>query len=223
MMDRTPEEELMQGEEQAKAYAFADFSKPHNLFIETFLGKFPEICPDFNDVVLDLGCGPCDITRRFAQSYADAGFHAVDGSAVMLEFGQELNEKAGLTSRIKLIETSLPHVNLPQQYYHTIISNSLLHHLADPLSLWETIRKHAKPFAPVFVMDLIRPVDEQTVKFLSSVYAANEPGILKEDFENSLRAAYTIKEVRKQLDEMDLGNLQVEEVSDRHMVIYGVL
>ena len=223
MMDRIPEEELMQSEEQAKAYAFADFAKPHDLFIEIFLEKFPEIHPSFNDVVLDLGCGPCDITRRFAKSYADAGFHAVDGSAVMLEFGQKLNEKAGLTARIKLIESCLPDVNLPQQYYHAIISNSLLHHLADPFSLWETIQKHAKPFAHVFVMDLIRPADEQTVKFLSGEYAANEPDILKEDFENSLRASYTIKEVRKQLDEMNLGNLQVEEVSDRHMAIYGVL
>lgn len=222
-MVRIPEEELMQSEEQAKAYAFADFSEPHNLFIETFREKFPEIPTDFNDVVLDLGCGPCDIIRRFAKSYEDAGFHAVDGSEVMLKFGQELNEKAGLTARINLIETNLPDVNLPQQYYHAIISNSLLHHLADPFSLWETIQKHAKPFAHVFVMDLIRPVDEQTVKFLSSEYAANEPDILKEDFENSLRASYTIKEVRKQLDEMDLGNLQVEEVSDRHMAIYGVL
>ena len=72
-------------------------------------------------------------------------------------------------------------------------------------------------------MDLIRPIDEQTVQFLSNGYAANESDILKEDFENSLRAAYTIKEVRQQLEEKGLIKLQVEEVSDRHMIIYGVL
>ena len=205
-MDRISEEELMNDEEQAKAYAFADFSKPHNLFIETFQEKFTDLHPGFNDVVLDLGCGPCDITRRFAKVYPDAGFHAVDGSATMLKYGQELNDEAGLTTRIKLLETCLPDVDLPQQFYHVIISNSLLHHLNDPFVLWEAIQKHAKPFAHIFVMDLIRPADEQTVKFLSSEYAENEPDVLKKDFENSLRAAYTIKEVKKQLDEMGMGN-----------------
>jgi len=222
-MERIPEEELMNGEDQAKAYAFADFTEAHNLFIEIFQEKFSDIHPSFNDVVLDLGCGPCDITRRFAKAYPDAGFHAIDGSATMLKYGQELNEKANLTTRIKLMESSLPDAELPQPFYHAIISNSLLHHLNDPYSLWNTIQKHAKPFAHVFVMDLIRPVDEQTVKYLSNEYAATEPDILKEDFENSLRAAYTIKEVRKQIDKAGLGNLEIEEVSDRHMIIYGIL
>lgn len=223
MMDRIPEPELMNEEEQAKAYAFADFSEPHNLFIKTFQKKFPAISVSFNDVVLDLGCGPCDVTRRFAQTYKDAGFHAVDGAFEMLKHAQHINQQQGFTPRIKLIEGCIPEVILPQQHYHAIISNSLLHHLADPFVLWKSIQQHAKPFAHVFIMDLLRPVDEQTVEFLSAEYAANEPDILKNDFENSLRAAYTVREVRQQLDEMGLVNLSVEELSDRHMVIYGTM
>lgn len=223
MMDRIPEPELMNGEEQAKAYAFADFAQPHNLFITLFQEKFPDIHSSFNDVVLDLGCGPCDITRRFAKAYCDAGFHAVDGAFEMLKHAQHLNQQQGFTHRIKLIEGSIADVNLPQQHYHAIISNSLLHHLADPFVLWKTIQQHAKPFAHIFIMDLVRPVDEQTVGFLSNEYAANEPDILKNDFENSLRAAFTVDEVRQQLDEMGLSNLKVEQSSDRHMIIYGTL
>lgn len=224
-MDRIPEAELMNGEEQAKAYAFADFSAAHNLFIEMFQEKFTELdfSSSFNDVVLDLGCGPCDITRKFATAYPDAAFHAVDGAAAMLKHGADLNEQASLTHRIKLIEACLPDVKLPQQFYHAIISNSLLHHLHNPFILWDTIQQYAKPYAHIFVMDLIRPLDEQSVKFLSNEYTANEPEILKADFENSLRAAFTIKEVRQQLDEMGLEHLQVEEASDRHMIIYGIL
>ena len=223
MMERVSETELMEDEEQAKAYAFADFSTPHDLFIDLFREKFSDIHPGFNDVVLDLGCGPCDITRRFANAYSDASFHAVDGAAEMLKHASELNQKENLSQKIKLIEACLPNLELPQVFYHAIISNSLLHHLQNPFVLWETIQNHAKPFAHVFVMDLVRPVDEQTVQFLSNEYAANEPDILKRDFENSLRAAYTVKEVRQQLEEMGLIKLQVEEVSDRHMVVYGVL
>ena len=223
MMDRIIEPELMNEEEQVKAYAFANFSEPHDLFVKIFQEKFPDINSSFNDAVLDLGCGPCDITRRFAKAYKDASFHAVDGSALMLKYGKELNDEEKLSHRIKLVETSLPKVELPQQFYHLIISNSLLHHLHNPITLWETIQQHAKPYAHVYVMDLVRPVDEQTVTFLSNEYAANEPEILKSDFENSLRASFSIEEVRQQLKEVGLSNLTVEEIGDRHMIIYGVL
>ena len=220
-MDRITEPELMDEEEQVKAYAFADFSEPHKLFIEKFQETFPNFT--FNDVVLDLGCGSCDITRRFAAAFPDASFHAVDGAATMLKYATELNEKEKLSATIKLIESSLPKIELPQTSYHLIISNSLLHHLHDPFMLWNALQQHAKPFATVFIMDLMRPSDEETVQYLSNEYAANEPEILKRDFENSLRAAFTVKEVRQQLDEMGLVKLNVEEVSDRHMIIYGTL
>ena len=222
-MERIAETELMDNEEQAKAYAFADFSVPHDLFIEIFQEKFKDIHPSFNDIVLDLGCGPCDITRRFAKAYPDASFHALDGAAEMLNLGAKINAKENLSEKIKLVESYLPAVELPQLFYHLIISNSLLHHLKNPFDLWETIQKHTKPYAHVFVMDLIRPIDEHTVQFLANEYAADEPDILKNDFINSLRAAYTIKEVKQQLEEMELTKLQVEVVSDRHMIIYGVL
>lgn len=222
-MDRIVEKELMESEEQAKAYAFADFAVPHDLFISIFKEKFPDIPSSFNDAILDLGCGSCDVTRRFASTYPDAGFHAVDGSVAMLKYAKELNEKSGLTTRIKLIESNLANLDVPQNLYHAIISNSLLHHLHDPSMLWNNIKTLSKPFAHVFVMDLKRPVDEQTVQFLSQEYAENEPDILKQDFENSLRAAFTVDEVKKQLNEVGLSQLDIEEVSDRHMVVYGVM
>lgn len=219
MMDRIPEPELMNDAAQASAYALADFSTAHNLFVEKFKEKFPKFI--FNDIVLDLGCGPCDVTRRFANAFPDAGFHAVDGAGEMLKHAQELNDKAGLTQRIKLIEDIIPNANLPQPFYHLIISNSLLHHCHDPFSLWDTIKQHAKPYAHVFVMDLIRPTDEATVEFLVGEYASNAAEVLQVDFKNSLRAAFTLNEVREQLNEMGLSQLQIEEASDRHMIIYG--
>lgn len=222
-MDRIPEKELMDDVEQAKAYAFADFSISHDLFVELFQEKFSDVDANFNDVILDLGCGPCDITRRFSKAYPDASFHALDGSKEMLALAAELNEKESFSAKIKLIETVLPQADLPQDSYHILISNSLLHHLNNPHDLWITIQNHAKPYAHVFVMDLIRPIDEQTVNFLSNEYVVNESEILKDDFENSLRAAYTIVEVKQQLGERGLTTLQVEEVSDRHMIIFGTL
>lgn len=220
-MKRVPEPELMNDAQQAEAYALADFSTPHNLFVEKFGEKFPSL--NFNDVILDLGCGSCDITRRMARVFPDAGFHALDGATAMLNFARKMNEEAGLAERIRLIEGCLPGAQLPQQSYHLLISNSLLHHLRNPFVLWQAIQEHAKPYANVFVMDLIRPADEHTVAFMVNEYASAEAEILQRDFANSLRAAFTIAEIQQQLDEMGFNKLHIEQVSDRHMIVWGSL
>ncbi len=41
-MKRIPEEELMDSAEQARAYADADYSGPHDAFISYFKTSFPE-------------------------------------------------------------------------------------------------------------------------------------------------------------------------------------
>lgn len=65
-MERFPEPELMEERQQACAYAAADFSEPHNRFIELFQEAFPGL--GIEGYALDLGCGPGDIAMRFARA-----------------------------------------------------------------------------------------------------------------------------------------------------------
>ena len=69
-------------------------------------------------------------------------------------------------------------------------------------------------------MDLMRPGTKEKAKELVSMYAADAPEILKEDFYNSLLASYTVDEVREQLNKTGLA-LSVEAVSDRHLIAWG--
>ncbi|MCP4716998.1 MAG: class I SAM-dependent methyltransferase, partial [Deltaproteobacteria bacterium] len=66
-MQRIAEPELMLDKEQARAYAEADFDEPHSMFIDLFRERFRE--RECEGYVLDLGCGPGDITFRFARAY----------------------------------------------------------------------------------------------------------------------------------------------------------
>jgi hypothetical protein len=59
------------------------------------------------------------------------------------------------------------------------------------------------------------------VDALVDEYAAGAPEVLREDFRNSLRAAFTIEEVRAQLQRADLGKLAVQAVGDRHLIVAG--
>lgn len=218
-MERVPEPELMDEAAQARAYARADFSEPHNRFIELFRDRFAD--PQLDGPVLDLGCGPADISMRFARAWPDCTLHGLDGATAMLAEGAQLLREQQLQDRVHLYKAYLPEQGPPLDHYAVIISNSLLHHLADPMVLWHSIRRHAAPAARVFVMDLQRPASPQQAQALVDNYAVDEPAILQHDFYHSLLAAYTPDEVRQQLDLAGLSYLHIETVSDRHWIVYG--
>jgi len=220
-MLRRPEPELMDDAAQARAYAEADFEQPHSEFIAQFQRRFPD--PTMRGCVLDIGCGPCDITRRFALAYPDVTLHAVDGAAQMLKLGADMLCRVGLETRITLVQARLPDEALPRTGYDAVISNSLLHHLADPQVLWHSITRYARPGAPVFIMDLSRPDSPAAARALMEQYAAGEPEILRQDFYNSLCAAYRIEEIAAQLKAAGLGHLSIESVSDRHFIVHGFM
>ncbi len=219
VMQRQPEPDLMDDGEQARAYAEADFDQPHSCFIEWFQQRFPAFT---GEAVLDLGCGPADISIRFAQAYEQCQIDAIDGADAMLRHGRAMVDQRGLSARIHLHQCYLPDDQLPRLLYDTVICNSLLHHLLDPLILWQTIKQVAAPGATVFVMDLMRPASHADAEVLMNRYADSEPAILRHDFYHSLLAAYTPKEVMAQLKAVDLA-LDVETVSDRHLLVSGLL
>lgn len=218
-MERIPEPELMDDPAQALAYARADFEQPHSQFIVQFRTCFPD-WPGIGHV-LDLGCGPGDICRRFAQAYPDTLLHGVDAAPAMLHIGREDLRDTSLEPRIELIKGYLPGAMLPREEYDAVISNSLLHHLHDPQALWQSVLRHAAPGAPVFVMDLRRPESRERAAELVALYAAGEPDVLCTDFHNSLLAAYRVEEVRAQLHDIGIDWLHLHAFGDRHLIAYG--
>jgi SAM-dependent methyltransferase len=220
-MQRIPEPELMDEFEQARAYAEADFSEPNERFVNLFAEKFPDLR---TASILDLGCGPGDIALRLARRFPGLTVHGLDGSMPMLAFGEaRLREEPDLATRVRFLQRILPGATLPLDAYEAVISNSLLHHLHDPMVLWRTLLRHGAPGAAVLVMDLFRPDSTAAARRIVEAYAGAEPDVLKQDFYNSLCAAFTPDELREQLAACGLGALAISMVSDRHMIIAGRL
>jgi len=210
----------MDDQAQAEAYASADFTEPHEHFVKMY-GEFHPGAKPQN--VLDLGCGPGDISCRFARAYPECQLLGVDGAQSMLDAGTPIIEKAGVKDRVTLMHGYLPGAELPDTEFDTVISNSLLHHLDDPMVIWESIKKYAQAGASVFVMDLMRPANKETAKAIVKANSGDEPEVLKEDFYNSLLAAYRVNEIEEQLSDAGLAQLHVKAVSDRHFIVYGHL
>jgi SAM-dependent methyltransferase len=221
-MKRRPEPELMEGAEQALAYAEADFSEANGLFM-ALLGRLNPGRLD-GALALDLGCGPADIPIRFLRAYPGASCDALDGSPAMLAHAQSaLDRLPGVAPRCRLLCRSLPSADLPRGHYDLVLSNSLLHHLHDPQVLWHTLKACAKPGAICLVMDLMRPASAGWAEALVATYAADAPEVLQNDFRNSLFAAFEPQEVVAQLREAGLDGLEVGVVSDRHLAVSGRL
>lgn len=216
-MQRTPEPELMDAPEQAQAYADADFSEPNRLFVVQFLQLLDDRP---GDSLIDLGCGPGDICIRLADALPGWQVVGLDAGPNMLALAEAAVAARKLEDRIELIHARLPD-ELPDGRFDAIVSNSLLHHLPDPMALWQSIAELATPGSLVQVMDLKRPDSPAAAELIVQAHAADAPRILKDDFYNSLLAAYTPEEVLAQIKASGLRGLSLRESSDRHWLIQG--
>ncbi len=216
-MERLREPEIMDGEEQVRAYAQADFARENQWFVDYFL----EVFPDFREgLVLDLGCGPADIPIRLARACPSLTLLAIDASRPMIKLAQRAIDDAKVGDRIRVMCQRFQDVRL-EHPADAIISNSLVHHVPNPLQFWYALKRFAKPGAPVLVMDLARPETTEEAQALVDRYAANESDQLRLDFYNSLLSALTEDEVAAHLAELNLSRLLIDVPDDRHWVVTG--
>jgi ubiquinone/menaquinone biosynthesis C-methylase UbiE len=216
-MERILEPELMDDPGQALAYARADFEEENQGFVARFLEDYPDWTEGH---LLDLGCGPADIPIRFARALPRCRVTAVDGSPAMIHLATEAVTAAGLADRISLRCERFQALTLPEPA-DAAVSNSLLHHLTNPLQFWFWLKKLVKPGSYVLVMDLLRPESPEAAQAIVDQYAAGEPAILRRDFYNSLLAAFTEDEVAAQVAEMNLSRLLIDVPDDRHWIVGG--
>ena len=220
-MKRRPEPELMDSEAQTLAYAEADFDEANSLFTSSFTARFADL-PAAGRMA-DLGCGPGDIAIRMARELPGWSIIGLDAGENMLRRAAERLAGTDVAGRVSFRQAYLPDPTLETRAFDALISNSLLHHLPDPKVLWQSIVQMGAPGAVVQVMDLMRPDTEAAAARLVDLYAEGAPEILREDFYNSLLAAYTPAEISDQLLASGLDRLKIETPSDRHWIASGRL
>ena len=218
-MKRVTEPELMVDDDQAQAYADANFAESHQAAVTRFGAAFPDFTAGR---MLDLACGPADVTVRFAVAYPETTIVGLEGAPAMLALGVQRVARGGFDAQISFEHRVLPDPELATLgAFDAVVSTNALHHFHDPAVLWSSVRDAAAPRACVFVQDLMRPESAEAARALVDQYAPDEPEVLRRDYFHSLCAAFTPDEVRTQLAAAGLDALEVEPVTDRHLVITG--
>ena len=230
IMERVLERELMEDDSQVNAYSDADFEVSDNNFIYSLKDFILSKGVDQKELktIVDLGCGPGNITERLAILFPDAHVIGIDGSDLMIakamerkikfhKYSSNLNYICGKLDDRKILSI------LKYKSIDLIVSNSCLHHIPDPNSFWNSIKLIANIGVMHFHRDLRRPLSKSRAKELMELYLTNSPPVLKRDYIASLCAAFTLDEVRAQLDHETLRNLYVRKIKDRYLEIAGTI
>ncbi len=218
MMDRFAEPEYMDDAEEARAYAETDFSAVNQAFAERLL----ELAGSTAEAqVLDFGCGPGDITLRIARSRPGWRITGLDFSRAMLAFARRAQARTGDAPHASWVITDAKCCPFPDARFDILCSNSILHHITGAVQFWREIRRLARPGTLIFFRDLFRPESEAAARALVEKHAGDASPLLQEEFYRSFLSAYTIEEVREQLGEAGLASLRVEQITNRHIDIFG--
>ena len=209
-MQRVLEPEVMDTLQEAIEYDAMDFTNVNTAFAEHAISL------GASGLVLDVGTGTARIPILICQRCPDLQILGIDLAKNMLEIGARNIETAGLQQQISL--ELVDSKNLPYQdgQFDMVMSNSLVHHLPDPIPFFTEIKRVLRPNGAIFIRDLLRPVNEATInRIVESVgIGYNEHQTML--FRDSLRAAFTIPEVEEMLEIADIKGVKVYQSSELH-------
>jgi ubiquinone/menaquinone biosynthesis C-methylase UbiE len=166
--------------------------------------------------VLDLGTGTAQIPIELCRQHPRAQVLAIDLAEHMLVLARRNVEAAGLAGHIRLERVDAKGLPFAAGEFATVMSNSIMHHVPEPRAALAEAVRVLVPGGLMFVRDLARPFDDAEVARLVGAYAADCNEHQRQLFDDSLRAALSVEEIRALVSELGFDPGGVRPTSDRH-------
>jgi ubiquinone/menaquinone biosynthesis C-methylase UbiE len=230
MLERVLEPELMDTAAEAADYDTMDHSEVNRRFAEDFLSALnaAQLAAGKSIVrILDLGTGTAQIPIQLCRICDSARVVAADAARHMLKIADQNIAAAGFSDRIATQLADAKRLPLADAAFDCVISNSIVHHLPEPMEALREASRVARPGGLLFFRDLLRPDSLTERDRLVDLYAP-AAGISpaadhqRAMFSESLHAALTLAEIRDLVVELGFSPDSVQATSDRHWTWSGI-
>ena len=208
-LNRVPEPEEMDQAEQVESYSSAA-SELHleaidDTFVEHLLRLFTmqERVSGAPSLGLDIGTGPAQIPIKILARVPGLNIIGLDRSRNMLTRARRNAEQAEVADRLALFAGDGHSLPFPDGVFSVVLCNSMLHHARQPVQLLREIARVAAPGAPLLLRDLRRPL-RPLLHWHLWWHGKSYRGRMRQLFQDSVRAAYTLEELKQFLQEAQL-------------------
>ncbi len=141
--------------------------------------------------VVDLGCGTGSYLFALEMQYPELSITGYDASEYMIEIGQNIAEN--INSGVRLRCEYFKNI---KDSADCVISTNTLHHIHDSKIFWNCVKNISNN---VFIMDLVRPKNKDIAKKIIDQLAKEDSELFKNDYYNSLLAAFDYDELQQQI------------------------
>ena len=212
MLPRVLETEAMDTPDEAADYDSMDHHEVNRVFVDDLLAAGPQ--PDGE--ILDLGTGTALIPLALCGREPAARVTAVDVARHMIALAEKNVRRAGLEDRIRLECIDAKGLPFDDGRFAAVMSNSIVHHIPNPLDVLREAWRVTVPGGLLFIRDLMRPEDDATVRRLVDTYTVGANEHQRQMFDDSLRAALSVKEMCELTTQLSDRPGKVLATTDRH-------
>ena len=203
-LPRVTEAEVMSGAEGVSAYASAAAQAYLDALDDTFVEQVLGFGLD-SGLALDVGTGPGRIPLKIARRNPKLRVVGVDRSEAMIQVARNAARERDSGGRLRFLLGDATRLSFPDAAFDLVLSNSLLHHLADPVCVFREMERVTRAGGWILVRDLRRP-SRVSFPWHAAWYGRHYAGLMRDLYGASLRAAYSPPELRDLLNRAALGS-----------------
>jgi len=212
-LQRILEPEVMDTLEEALEYDSMDHSQVNEVFCNDFFAA-----RNLTDGVqiLDVGTGTAQIPIAMCRRNIGLKITAIDLAESMLTLGNKNIQTARLEDSITLDQVDSKKMPYCDESFDQVISNSIIHHIPNPLECFKEMIRVTKKDGLLFIRDLLRPFSMVELHNIVNLHAGDATPKQKQLFTDSLHASLSLAEVREMVKLFGVEAFTVIQSSNRH-------
>ena len=212
-LHRILEPEVMDTLEEAFEYDSMDHSQVNEVFCNDFFAA-----RNLTDGVqiLDVGTGTAQIPIAMCKRNSGLKITAIDLAESMLTLGNKNIQTALLEDCITLVQVDSKKMHYSDESFDQVISNSIIHHIPNPLECFKEMIRVTKKDGLLFIRDLLRPDSIAELQNIVNLHAGDATPKQKQLFTDSLHASLSLTEVREMVKLFGFEAFTVIQSSNRH-------